>query len=206
VTPQKASIIGLSGEIATVIGEHLIGRRWALYRAPLPLVTSDEPVVVVGGPGMSRREQVGIVAAGVVMFPLAPDTLLAMFHPLLDFDMDALCPELTFTEVTECNREIAANSTRWIFEHPGTHYAESLTLPIRPPSSRIEVFANNENRSRLLRSYRNARWAFVEDPPPWPVARWWRPGWTVPLAVVDLLAARVASEAAPTRARTPPAR
>jgi len=198
VTPQKASIIGLSAEIAATIGEQLIGRRWVLYRAPLPLITCDEPVVVIGGPGLLRRRQVGIARAGVVLFPLAPDTLLAMFHPLLDLDPAAVYPELTLSEVAECNLEIAANSTRWIFEHPDMHYAETLALPIRPPVSSVEVLhSSDEDTTRLLHSYRNSRWAFVTDPPPWPVTRWWRAGWSLPIAGVDWLAAQMVSDAAP---------
>jgi hypothetical protein len=190
VVPQKASIIGLSGEIAATVGELLIGRRWALYDAPLPLVTSDEPVAVVGGTGRPRREESGIAGSGAILFPLSPDRLLAMFHPLLDFDAAATYPELTLTEVAECNLEIAANSTRWVFELPDARFAESVVLPIQPPAASLQVFTSAHGSS-LIRSYRLSRWAYATDPPPWPVQRWWRSGWSEPLAFVDWLAAHV---------------
>lgn len=185
LSPHKSNSIAMSGEMAVQIGEWLITRRWHVYRGS-GLATSDEPVVTVGGPGLSRREESGIGLAGAVLFPLSPSALLVMFHPLLNLDPGALVPDLVPAEVAECNLEIAANSTRWVFEQPPSHAARTICVPVRWPEAATEqlVATNPDDPSELHRFFRRTRWVTTPSPPKWPVDRWWREGWSVPMSEV----------------------
>lgn len=82
VWPERpeAAVIAMSVEVSEPLGVHLCSRRWEVYKTPPILVTCDEPVVAVGGPGSPRSERSGVAEAGVVMFPLCPSALLVMFH------------------------------------------------------------------------------------------------------------------------------
>lgn len=128
VWPERpeAAVIAMSAEVAESLGEHLVSRRWQVYKAPPILVTCDEPVVTVGGPGSPRSERSGVSEAGVVMYPLCPSALLVMFHA----DMQPQPPAvLDHAETAEINKEIIASSSRWAFERPVRRVAAGLRIP-----------------------------------------------------------------------------
>ncbi len=49
------------------------GLKWAIYHTEAPLLTSDEPVVLIGTPGTDRTEKPGLLTTGVVVFPMSND-------------------------------------------------------------------------------------------------------------------------------------
>lgn len=168
VVPQNAAITGLAGPIAYELGEHLLSREWVVWEAP-PLLTCDEPVVLIGGPDEDREEQVGLQGAAVIAFPLAPDAVLIMTpHELPPGRLDHV-------EVAELNREIIANATRWVFERGDRRTSTAISVPPLPPSAtRTEEVQIADRNRRLVRHYLPSRWAGQIDVPPWPVARWYR--------------------------------
>jgi hypothetical protein len=179
LTVQQAepAVIGRAGELAQALTEHLLSRHWLLIDTPPVLLTCDEPVIPLGGPGSPRTEGGGYVDAGVVIHPLTPTLLLALFHD----GMDPVGPAaLTLAEATEINREILANAHRWSFERPSRNVSKHLRVPARPdPLARREgpLPQVDGAHGELYRFFTVTRWINSPSPPPWPVPRWWG-GWS----------------------------
>jgi hypothetical protein len=174
--PHAVQILGHAGQSASELGKYLINRRWVVYETPPILVTCDEPVVLIGGPGSPRSERSGVAVAGVIIYPLSPSALLAMFHPGITPAPSVI---LDHTETAELNREIIAAATRWAFERPSRHITERMPVPPAPPKAFLRegpLPQVDGAEGDLYRSYKPTRWT-SEDAPPWPVARWWPDGW-----------------------------
>jgi ribosomal protein L12E/L44/L45/RPP1/RPP2 len=174
IGPQQAAVIGMSGKAVEEIGLRLFARGWRIYQIPEILLTCDEPVVAIAGPPHRRTERGGVGNAGVVIYPLTPGMLLAMF------DGFNACPapphDLNYRDVAALNREIAAASSTYVFERPAHNIASSLRLPKAPdPISRATPIPVDDTGEKfLVRSHRPSRWANAKRPPPWPVERWFR--------------------------------
>jgi len=176
IGPQPAALVALASLAAEAIAMTLLARRWWLYATACPLITSDEPVVAIPGPGQERRELLGVGTAGVVVFPLDPHHLLAMFHPALALDEVGLFPELLPTEVDEIDLELAAASDRWLFEQSTRRRTTTLLVPRWPKDAAIyEHHRRGDSSEReLVRGFRPNRWAQLGIAPPPAVGRWWR--------------------------------
>jgi hypothetical protein len=174
VGPQQAAVIGMSGELAAEIGQHLFARGWHIYQVPEILLTCDEPVVPIAGPPHPRTECGGVGNAGVVIFPLTPGLLLAMFDGINA--LPASPYELGYRDVANLNREIAAASSTHVFERPGRNLASAFKLPkaAAPIARAAPIPADDTGQKDLIRSHRPSRWAMAKSPPPWPVERWFR--------------------------------
>ena len=105
----------------------LITRNWAVYRTQTPLLTSDDPVVVIGGPSTDRHVKPGSAGAAVWIYPIDRNRLLAFFRP-------DISPQLPFVfdavETYEINREIIAAAYEKVFEHSDDDIASSVTVPL----------------------------------------------------------------------------
>ncbi len=165
-----AQQVGFAARAAADVFPHLLAREWHVFETPPALVTCDEPVLLVGGPGLPRHERAGAMTASVVLFPLAPTRLLAMFR----HDVEVFEPlTLDAIDTAEVNRELAAVATRWIFELPSRHVGESIALPARGEVYKLEQeLVNVEPGRARYRYYKPNRWR-QEPRTPWPVARWW---------------------------------
>ncbi|ACZ83729.1 hypothetical protein Aros01_01607 [Streptosporangium roseum] len=177
VQNPDAAVIASSGQIAAVLGDYLFRRNWVVYEAPPILVTCDEPVITIGGPGSPRSEREGVESAGVVMYPLSPSNLLVLFHA----EMRPLGPPvLDHVETAEINREILAGASQWAFERPSRNIAKGLRVPPVPekPFLREGPLPQVDGaESELYRYFRPTRWQDDAWAPPWPVARWWHGWW-----------------------------
>lgn len=177
VEQPDAALVALSGQIADPIGEQMFLRKWRVYETPPILVTCDEPIVTVGGPGSSRSERAGVGSAGVVLYPLSPTALLALFEARMK---PRGTSTLDLDETAEVNREIASNASRWVFERPSQDVAQALMLPPAPdpPFKREGPFpVAGSTTGEAFRTFTPTRWADKDEAPPWPVARWWE-GWS----------------------------
>lgn len=172
VQPPDAMAIGHAGQSAQEIGKHFLTREWIVYQTPPILVTCDEPVVTIGGPGLPRTEQAGVQKAGIIIFPLSPRAVLVMFRRDIAPDPMAVKAELNRIEIAELNREIISNATRWVFDRPGRKTGVAMKVPPRPSPTKFEEFQTSDADS-IIRSFRPSRWANSDDPPPWPVEHWW---------------------------------
>jgi len=176
VREQTAAIIGRGAELAEFLTPQLLYRRWLVYWAShVPFVTCDEPVVILEGPDADRRRRGGVGTADVVVFPLSPEAVLAMFHPDDDPDDVALYPQLDSRETADLNLEIAANSHRWLFERSDRTATLGMSLPPLPPATAQEgpLELVGEPNARLFNQYRPSRWYWSKEPPQLPVFRWW---------------------------------
>lgn len=186
VEPQDAALVGAAAQAAKEIGEHILYRTWFACRTPRILVTCDEPVVTIGGPGSPRGERSGVATAGLVVFPLSPDRLLVMMredlaseHGVSRHREDAVfAEELDHVENAEICREIIMNAYRWGFERPGRRVAAQFYVPAESESAVLEEVGpirEGDKEGVLMRTFRTTRWKQWTVPPPWPVARWWWP-------------------------------
>jgi hypothetical protein len=185
VQVPRAKSVARAGQLAKDIGEFFFERTWAIVRTPPILPTCDEPVVTIGGPGAPRDVRAGLGIAGLVVLPLAPGALLAMFdEDVADYAFATGALELTRHETLEISREVIANATRWAFEHPKRRLTERLRVPRLPPSVTLEERSATTRKGQpaeLIRMARVTRWAgHLAETPPWPVDRWWDSGFRYP--------------------------
>ena len=175
ITVPRAKSVARSGITARDMVPVLLDRRWAIVRTTPMLPTCDEPSVAIGGPGARRDTTAGLVLAAVVIVPLAPDALLAMFHN--DIGDDLLQSDMTLQrdETLEIAREIIANSNRSAFEHPTQNVTTVLRVPPRPPNINMPRTPTTRDGqpAQLISASTPTRFTSV-DAPPWPVERWWR--------------------------------
>lgn len=182
VAPQQAEAVAHAAQMSEQLMEHLVDRDWVVFTTPRVLVTSDEPVVAIGGPGFPRDERAGLSAAGVIVYPLDPSHLLAMFRPDVAQrlrvrwrpDAHAL-GELDHGDTAEINREIAMAAHRWTFERPTKRVVARMTIPPRPAAGAVqesEPVKDGDLMRSLLRFYKPTRW--IDQPnTSWPVPWWW---------------------------------
>lgn len=179
VGPQPAAQVALAAEAACPLMPYFLYRPWRVFDARLPLITCDEPVVPVSGPRGDPRDEPGLAMAGVLLFPLDPHHLLAMFHPDLPLDSVALEPELTPVEADEVNLFVAAHSDRWLFERGDRTRTTTIYVPPLPAKRAVfETVATKSDHDRgtsseLIRGFGQTRWSRANSLPPPPVARWW---------------------------------
>jgi hypothetical protein len=162
-----------SADAAKQIYPHLADRLPVVYRTPRRLVTCDEPVVALDEDMSASVGQFGVKNAPIIVYPLAPDMLLALFRR--DFPVRLGANEcLTFDEVLALNQSILGNSYMYGFELPSMQLTTRLYIPpmsLNGERVTVSVEANGEKTQRLIPSDR--RWRGQPHAPLRPVARWW---------------------------------
>jgi hypothetical protein len=166
--PQQAELVGMPMSIAVENAEVLFKRHWVLFRTNRVLLTCDEPVIPIGGPGRSRIRRSGLGTAPVVVFPVAPDALLAMF---LTKPGPVQRAPLDLVELAELNREIAASASRWAIDRQGRVAALKFDIPAWPTSA-VQTQQHEITEGTLVHGMWLNRWAGSDTPPDWPVPRW----------------------------------
>jgi hypothetical protein len=174
--PDKPSLIGMSGRMVHDVGSHLFDRGWHIYQVPSILLTCDEPLIPVPGPPHSRAERGGVADAGVVLFPLTPGLLLAMFDGVNARPQKPY--GLGYVDIADINREIAGAASLYAFERPKRRVAAALKVPKagEPISRAAPVLIDGTEEEFLIRRHRPSRWANATPEPPWPVERWFSRG------------------------------
>lgn len=183
VEPQDAALVGRAGEAAAVIGEHFVARTWVVLETSPIMITCDEPVVLVGGRGSPRTERAGAATAGVVLFPLDPGHILAMFrNDIAEALGYRLHPgqigrgRLDHLETIELCREVAMNAHRWTFERRNKRVAVKFRIPRLPEPFSLEDVASIQaggSEGSLVRGFKRNRWANSDGPGSWPITSWW---------------------------------
>lgn len=194
MAPRKAAVVGLAMQNAQTVGYLMYRRPWVVYDTPPILITTDEPVVPVSGPGGNRRERGGAGVAGVIMFPLRPDRLLVMPRPDLAW-VHHVGPArvsrgtLDHLELAQVNKELAAHAHRYTFEVPTKRVGLRVSVPATVRATRGEDVTGkvvvveddgNEQVQEIHRLFTPNRWADAEIAPSWPVSRWWPRGALTP--------------------------
>jgi hypothetical protein len=172
VAEQQAAAVWRIGEMAEQCLPHLLERDWHVVSTAAELVLTDEPVLLLGGPGWPRGQQPGLNTARVIAMPLSPRRLLILTsHDTVDVgQFDA---ELSATETEELNLELLANAHRWQFSTP-QRGGRLPALPPPVPASVIErgIEIADEPGGELLHWFSPNRWLYAPATP-WPVKRWW---------------------------------
>ncbi|MEV0292577.1 DUF4238 domain-containing protein [Nocardia sp. NPDC050710] len=142
----------------------LAQRTWWLVASDDPLLTCDEPVVLLGWPGQPRYPAPSLLTAALVLFPIGPHRLLLATNKELQLE-----PPFTLTsdETRAVNLEIASNALEFTYEDTGSDIATHMTLPPLPPFDRST--ASNFWEAVLPPP---TRWAQRADAPSWPLQRW----------------------------------
>lgn len=173
--PTQASSIAFAFNMLETFTEEYFHRRWLVYESEHSLVTADEPVVALGGRLIERGSIPGPKIAGLLMIPLDPHHLLAMFHRDLPLHPAAWAPELSAREVDELNLEIAAHAHRTIIRKGGPN---PLTLPSLPPPvapAQLEdpvPLVNDDDGGEIIALFHPSPWLYAPRQP-LPVERWW---------------------------------
>lgn len=147
-------------------------RSWWLVSTPAPLITCDEPVVLIGTKRQARNRPIPFTTAPLVLFPIGPQRLLVL--ALRDRKVGR--PHaLTAVETTYVNREIAFNSNTLLFDTPGSDVAERVTVPPYPPARTgfPETLTNGAEFIDALSPVN--RWTGAPHWPQWPLSRWSSP-------------------------------
>lgn len=173
VAPQRPASVAMSLEAGYQVGLHLTTRDWVLAAAPPLLITCDEPIVCVGGPGSSRSERAGAASAPLIMCPISPHRMLFIAEPGM-----RVPEELTHNDVAEINLEVLASAHTLAFELPNRRYATSVRIPQLPPAVSLErdvqaLVDGVKEPGEIVRLFRLHRFA-AEPWRPWPLARIWR--------------------------------
>lgn len=159
---------------AELLAETLSSRKFMLYRTAKPLLTSDEPVVLLHeNMASDHPDDGGYFRAPIVAFPFGPRHVLAMFRqdmPVLRSDS----PELDWRETLELNRAIAGNAHRHLVEGPGGRLGASLYVPeAKDPVRVVTVPHPSGDGTELLWMPAQRRWTGEPDAPLRPVTSWW---------------------------------
>jgi hypothetical protein len=180
--PQHASLVGLSFEHVEVVMPLLLGRAWVVCKTPRMMITTDEPVLPVEGPGGLRGQVGGMGSAGAVVFPLSPTETLAMLRQDVALRLgmnqpavERIWPDrLDELETAQLVKELVAHAHRWTFEVPDRRRVSTLKMPPAVPATDVERGLELDGEpGELIRFFKPNRWSQADRLPPWPVERWW---------------------------------
>lgn len=185
VVPQDVQATSMAFSAAELAAALLFTRPWMIGKTPKSLITTDEPVLPIPGPGSAREEAGGVGHAGLVVFPLSPDRILIAVRPdLADHlglpqDLNLVeTVDLDFAETFALCRELLMGATRWAFERSDRKVVTKFPIPERPEDVSLDEFMSTSgDESSLIRFYSYNRWANADYVPVWPLERFWPPEW-----------------------------
>jgi len=138
IMPQDVQAISTAFSAAELTGGMLFTRPWVIAATPRSLITTDEPVHPIPGPGYPRNETGGLGYAGNA-FPLSPDRLLLAVRPdLADLlglsrDLERLeTIDLDYPETFGVCKDLLMGATRWAFERSDRKVASNMSVPAKP--------------------------------------------------------------------------
>ena len=163
-----------STEVAGKMAETLHSRQLVMYRTAKPLLTCDEPVVLLHERmGELHPHDGGYFGAPIIAFPFGPRQVLAMFRE----DLRVLRPndvELDWRETLELNRVIAGNAHRHLVEGPEGKLGGNLYVPASKDPVRMVTLSPAEgDGDEVLWTTAQRRWTGEHDAPFRPVSSWW---------------------------------
>jgi hypothetical protein len=164
----------MASRAAAGLAETLGTRQFVLYRTAKPLLTSDEPVVLLyEHMGIDHPNGGGYFGAPIVVFPFGPHEVLAMFRQNMPVQRRNDV-ELDWTETLELNRVIAGNAHRHLVEGPDDRLADKLYIPaLKDPTRLVTVPLADGEGPELVWMPSQRRWHDDRDAPVRAVASWW---------------------------------
>ncbi|MBY4128037.1 DUF4238 domain-containing protein [Rhodococcus fascians] len=173
--PKQEALDLMVKDVRNVAAEALFQREWAVYRTVSPIPTSDDPVVVLSGPPLTRDVHAGVGYSAAVLFPLDPHHLLVMLKPGLSHRGPY---KLKSSEADQVVLEIVGAANLMAIERPGDGVIAQVSVPPRPVQEEMDGDRagelSKEAAIRLLQDVvPRSRWASAEDQPAWAVQRWY---------------------------------
>lgn len=161
-----------SEDMARRAAYQIATRRFIVYRGPAKLVTSDEPVVALDAELGSESGDFGLTNTPVLAYPIAPNTVLAMFRQ--DFPV-LMSPSasLTTTDMLDLSQAVLGNAYRYGFERPSMSLTSKLYIPPQPAGGVRHAIGRTPEGMELHLMRPGRRWAGATDSPVRPVERWW---------------------------------
>lgn len=161
-----------AAHVAPVLVDFWKKRSFVVYRTPPRLVTSDEPVTMLhahlGDPG----EASGSASAPIIVLPLAPDAVLAMFAEGFPIRLPS-STELSVEDTLDLNQAVLGNAYAYGFEQPRSRLAGRLFVPPRPAAGYRRVIGEGPDGEELHEMRLARRWDGQSGAPVRPVAGWW---------------------------------
>lgn len=175
--PKHEAIELMLADVRNVLAGSLWRREWAVYATIDPIVTCDDPVVMIAGPPMPRSVSIGATFSAVVLHPLDPHHIMVMLRPGLRHHGSFL---LDHVETRSINVEIVAAATRTTFERPGDRIAVDIDVPPRQPGVETDSEATLlDTEAAIAIMLKNgsprSRWTEPGTGPSWPIPRWYQP-------------------------------
>ena len=154
----------------------LLAERWCVvYETARPIVTCDEPVVSLWEfMGADHVLDGGYSGTPIVIFPLGPHQVLAMFRNNMPVVRRIDTP-LDWRETLDLNQVIAGNAYRHVVSQPSNPIANKLRIPESKEPTQFQNLGTDENGGELVRSRIIRRWSDEAAAPVRPVASWWPP-------------------------------
>jgi hypothetical protein len=174
--PQHEALDLMINDVRNVAATGLYAREWAVYRTAKPIVTCDDPVVLLAGPPFTRDRNAGVGLSAAALYPLNPNQVLVMLRPGLHHRGSYLLDD---AETHSVNVEIVAAAAKTTFERPGDGIAVKIRVPPWPVRAVIDedVIANLSAAAALKKFLASVvpgtRWTDLGAAPDWPVPRWY---------------------------------
>ncbi len=132
---QEASLhLGTALPIVQDLAHMFYERPWLVLGFDEPcLVTSDEPVALVGSDPNAPGSAGGFPNAPEIVFPIDPQRALVMVRPDRLAEQSRV-PNMGPRQARVINQHVAFNAHRFIVRKPGTNPLAGLTLPERAPA------------------------------------------------------------------------
>lgn len=129
IRAPKPMLIWLAADVGENAWPFLVSRRWMVCHSFTEILTSDEPVLFVSSARRQDLSPRGLGLSSVIVFPLDPHHLLAMFHPDMPLGKSAMYAELLPSESEEINLALAWNASRWVFQRAKSRRMENIWIP-----------------------------------------------------------------------------
>jgi hypothetical protein len=145
-------------------------RSWQLLEFNDPvLITSDEPVALMGRNVHTPGENIGVANADAIAFPLDPRHALVMVRP--DLVADHVRFKGTPDEARIINLHVAFGAHRFIVRHPGTDPLSGIEVPKKAPPVwqykdmiGVQPNASEAARARLMERLKRGEVRFRRPP------------------------------------------
>ena len=173
VCEPVARLTWMSLEFGTTMAPILSARPWGVWKTESEFVTTDEPVVALGGRLTARGQVGGAHAAHLIMFPLGPSHLLVIANPATwEGELDGT---LTADETRQVNLDLLAHAHRWRFSRPRVSQLPAFPPPVPPSILETDISVKGQPDKSLVHGFTPNRWLYAPDQP-WPVQPRWPPG------------------------------
>lgn len=126
VTPHRNVVVGSIFSSAKEFVPYFLLRNWTVVRTPIPLLTSDQPIVLWSrGEGGSKWGGIGLATAEAIVYPLDRHRALILRDP--DFPQPESVMDVSVDVAHTLNAHIANKSRRWVFHHPADEPLRDIT-------------------------------------------------------------------------------